>query len=95
MRQFILYSSILVFLGVCGCNFKAKDKTLLPPSPPKDDIQLKLSQLASDKDHVCGMSIEEGSITDTASYNGKLYGFCAAECKAEFLKSPDTYLSQQ
>ena len=27
-------------------------------------------------------------VTDTAHYDGKVLGFCAKECKEEFLKNP-------
>ena len=43
------------------------------------------------KDLVCGMPVSSG-MTDTAHYNGKVFGFCSTECKNEFLKSPKGYL---
>jgi putative intracellular protease/amidase/YHS domain-containing protein len=43
------------------------------------------------KDLVCGMPLK-GDVGDTAQYNGKLYGFCSKECKAEFKKNPLAYL---
>jgi YHS domain-containing protein len=48
--------------------------------------------LDSKKDHVCGMPVSAG-ISDTAHYKGKVYGFCSKECKDEFVKTPDKYLS--
>ena len=44
------------------------------------------------KDVVCGMPISAG-VSDTAHYNSKVYGFCAKECKDEFLKDPESYLA--
>lgn len=41
---------------------------------------------ASKDDPICGMPIK-GGISDTATVDGKLYGFCAKECKDEFLKT--------
>jgi len=32
-------------------------------------------------------------VNDTAHYKGKVYGFCATECKNEFLKNPEGYLA--
>jgi YHS domain-containing protein len=46
----------------------------------------------SKKDLVCGMPVSAG-VSDTAHYEGKVYGFCAKECKDEFVKSPKTYLT--
>lgn len=46
------------------------------------------------RDFICGMPVTAG-IADTAHYKGKVYGFCASECKNEFLKSPDTYTAKK
>ncbi len=46
----------------------------------------------SKKDLVCGMPVTAG-VSDTAHYEGKVYGFCAKECKEEFVKSPKQYLT--
>lgn len=37
------------------------------------------------KDPYCMMPVTAG-VSDTATINGKLYGFCAATCKEEYLK---------
>jgi len=47
----------------------------------------------SKKDLVCGMPVTAG-ISDSAHYKGKIYGFCAVECKDEFVKDPVLYLSE-
>lgn len=44
------------------------------------------------KDFACGMPVSAG-VNDTAHYKGKVYGFCATECKNEFLKDPEGYLA--
>lgn len=46
------------------------------------------------KDFACGMPVTAG-ISDTLHYEGKVYGFCSKECKAEFLKDPKGYLAKQ
>lgn len=71
-----------------------KAETAAPATEPKK-MEVKLSDLSSNKDYVCGMPLEEGGIADTASYEGKLYGFCASECKAEFQKNPSSHLAQK
>lgn len=45
------------------------------------------------KDPKCGAALSEG-VGDTTEYKGKLYGFCSRECKDEFLKSPESFLSR-
>lgn len=47
---------------------------------------------ANTKDYICGMPLTAG-VEDTTSYKGKLYGFCSAECKDEFIKNPGQYLA--
>jgi YHS domain-containing protein len=43
--------------------------------------------LDNKKDPTCGMPVTAG-VSDTAHYKNKVIGFCATECKAEFLKNP-------
>lgn len=43
------------------------------------------------KDPLCGMPLT-GGVSDTAHYQGKVYGFCSDGCKKEFLKNPASYL---
>lgn len=48
--------------------------------------------VANKRDFICGMPVTAG-IADTAHYDGKVYGFCASECKAEFLQNPKAHLN--
>lgn len=48
-------------------------------------------QFDNKKDFICGMPVSAG-VADTANYKGKVYGFCATECKEEFLKDPESYI---
>jgi YHS domain-containing protein len=54
-------------------------------------IDIPTEQLGSDKDLVCLMPVSLG-IADTITHNGKLYGFCASQCKEAFIKNPGAYL---
>jgi len=58
-------------------------------------VNIKISELATSKDLNCDMTLQEGAIADTASYQGKIYGFCSSECKAEFLKDPETHIAKK
>jgi YHS domain-containing protein len=87
---------IAVLLLMVSCNQKAgSDKSSSDKAAETKGIQIKLTQLATTKDVVCGMPVEEGSVGDTASYGGKLYAFCSSDCKAQFLKNPESYLNQK
>lgn len=95
MKNILLTLNICAALLLVACNQNPTDKVTTTPIPDAQTMDIKVSQLAVNKDFVCGMALEEGGISDTASYENKTYGFCSAECKAEFLKNPQTYLAQQ
>lgn len=99
MKKLLFAAHVLVALALVSCNNKteqkAEEKTdAAPMTAEPQKINVKLADLASGKDYVCGMGLEEGSIADTASYEAKLYGFCSSECKAEFVKNPSSYLAE-
>jgi len=48
--------------------------------------------LDNKKDPTCGMPVTAG-VSDTAHYKNKVIGFCATECKAEFLKNPEANIA--
>lgn len=92
-RMFFLMTVTAFILTACHPKTPAP-KNPVPPDESKN-IALKITQLASNTDFVCGMPLREGSIGDTASFDGKIYGFCSTECKTEFLKDPSIYLSHK
>ena len=93
MKKVMFYGVLAISLALGACNQKAA-------APKADDkmatdsktVKIKLSELASNKDPNCEMTVEEGSIADTATYQGKIYGFCSSECKEDFLKDPKSHL---
>jgi len=60
--------------------------------PVKELVRSEVIKLSANSDLVCGMPVKAG-VEDTAHYKGKVYGFCAKECKEEFLKDPKQYLT--
>lgn len=86
----------MLLIGCAGKTEKAGDHTQHGHSAqtaPKED-PFKDVTFAAKKDLVCGMPVSAG-ISDTAQYKGNIYGFCAPECKAEFVKDPKTFLAAQ
>lgn len=97
MRNYISIIATVILLPACNSN-KAKqpeataDTTTMKAvaAPAKDFSKLTF---ANKRDIVCHMPLTAG-IGDTASYKGKLYGFCSPECKAEFVKDPTGYIAR-
>ena len=56
-------------------------------------IALTEADLASKKDLVCGMPAFR-FMKDTATINKKIYAFCSVECKEDFLKNPEGYITK-
>ena len=54
---------------------------------------LKSLHFDYDKDPACGMPLKYG-LEDSATYKGKLYGFCSRECKEAFLKDPGSFTAK-
>ena len=55
-------------------------------------VKYTASMVDNKKDFACGMPVTAG-IEDTCHYKNKVYGFCSKECKNEFLKMPESYLT--
>src|SRR3954465_11933733 len=87
---------IIIIAAAISCNQtnKTDPEKKMATMPAKDSAKNNLAMLsyASTKDLSCGMPITAG-LSDTATYKGKLYGFCSAECKADFLKDPEAHLA--
>ena len=86
MKKIILLS--ILPLCLASCSPKQEQKQEEEKSVAK--LEYDKSNFASGKDPICQMSIQE-HMTDTAKYNGKIYGFCGQACKEEFLKEPAKY----
>ena len=83
------YLGILTIFVACNSNNsnnKAENKMPETGSMQitKPDQKFANIQFASKRDTTCGMPISAG-LVDTLILNGKTYGFCAAECKDEFI----------
>ncbi len=92
-----LIQKILGFflLLAVSCNQPEHSRKEVMPMPVKtDSVKPELKDLAfgSKTDLVCGMPLKAG-VEDTLHYKGNLYGFCAKECKEDFLKDPEKYIA--
>ena len=63
-------------------------------SRPKEPTPATAPAVATSAvDPVCGMSVMVVSARHLGEVNGTVYYFCCANCRAEFLKDPQTYLA--
>lgn len=91
MKYFVFVS--FLFLMACNNTAPTQAETTVEDST----MQVSTSALdtllvANAKDPICGMPVKN-HVSDTATYDGKLMGFCATECKEEFLKGPKTHIA--
>lgn len=90
----IIACLLTLFAASCNHTGHKQEEPGMGMEVAKDTAVTVLKKLdfAVRKDLVCGMPVSAG-VTDTVSYKGKLYGFCAVECKEDFLKDPEQYLT--
>ena len=88
-----LFFILLTTLSLGACKFTSSTHEATKQEPTANT--LKVAMLADNKDHSCGMTLQDGHITDTTTYNGSMYGFCSTACKEEFLKSPEAALQKK
>jgi len=43
-------------------------------------------------DPVCGMQVDEATVTITHTHEGHAYYFCSEGCKSSFIKNPGQYI---
>jgi YHS domain-containing protein len=91
----VSFMALLVSVIMLSCNHKPAGNMDKTKSTEPQPIKIRVSQLATDKDLNCGMTLTDDDIGDTTTYNGKIYGFCSAECKADFLKNPQAALDKK
>ena len=93
--------AVLVMLALISCGENKAEKKISPvvisdttvmTVTPVKEKEFAGVVFENKKDYICGMPISAG-VSDTAHYKGKVYGFCATECKDEFLKNPQQYLT--
>jgi YHS domain-containing protein len=95
-HHILVFTLAAALFSACGNKAESNSdiKSISAPAP-KSGIEVSAASLGMPKDPVCEMPIKDGEIADTAMYEGKSYGFCSKECKAEFAKNPTQYLTQK
>lgn len=47
------------------------------------------------KDPVCGMDVTYESAQARSEYNGQTYYFCSLDCKEQFDRNPEAYITHE
>jgi YHS domain-containing protein len=89
MKQYLFLFAFGMLLNSCNSH---DGKTGSAPVPTPEKIQVKIAELATNKDLVCDMELSQDGLADTAVVDGKIYGFCNVGCKQEFLQDKAKYL---
>ncbi len=95
MRNSTIALFFVISSFACSNN---KDNTAVENKPAEtaptmeNNSHFKPEMVVNTTDFACGMPVSAG-ISDTCHYEDKAYGFCSAECKAEFQKEPAKYLA--
>jgi len=85
--------SLFISIFLFSCNQISNTPIPDISSPPAvPSVIISIDSLISPIDPVCEMELTTDGIADTIEWKGKIYGFCATECKTEFIKSPEAYL---
>jgi YHS domain-containing protein len=97
MKKILSILIAALILAACASNEKKSEE--MKSSAPMvetagEPVHYMPEMVVNKKDFSCGMPVSAG-ISDTCQIDGKAYGFCSSECKAEFMKDPKKYLSQK
>lgn len=83
--DYVLVVSVIM-LTFTSCEFKQKENSM-------GGETLSHVEVDNELDPVCNMHTKD-NVRDTLTYQKKIYGFCSSNCKEEFQKNPNKYLSQ-
>lgn len=95
MRNKITAVFFIILALACSNNKQdtaAESQPAEMESSMENNSHFKPEMVVNTTDFACGMPVSAG-ISDTCHYEDKAYGFCSAECKAEFQKEPAKYLA--
>jgi len=95
MKNTIIALSFMIISIACSNNkhdAAVENKPAEMESAMENQHQYKPEMVVNTIDFACGMPVSAG-ISDTCRFEDKAYGFCSAECKAEFQKEPAKYLA--
>lgn len=96
MKKIVGLSLVIALLASCNNQEKsvpAEQSTEVNTDSTTAEVAYTPEMVVNKKDYSCGMPVSAG-ISDTCHFEGKAYGFCSTECKADFLKDPKKYIAE-
>jgi Cu+-exporting ATPase len=84
-----------LFCGLhCLERFKADPQKYLAPLPeaPRRTTPLVMASKPSERDPLCGMTVESSAAAGSHEHQGKTYYFCSMHCLQRFRTDPTQYL---
>lgn len=89
--------TICLFVVAIAFSCNKKEEVVAKETTSHIDPKNPLNKLkyVNKIDFYCNMDNTKYGISDTVTYKGKLYGFCSATCKHEFLIKPEEYLAKK
>lgn len=97
MKYFNFTSAMLAVFFLAGCGNSSNNKKEADMKLEEGEaiahkiIEVVPEKMATYHDVVCGMSLKNSPIVDTAMVDGRIYPFCAPECKKKFLADVGKY----
>lgn len=87
---------IFISLFFMACSQNSKNEKAISNAKVEENLSVSENKyagvdFASKKDLACGMPLSAG-VEDTLHYDGRIYGFCSAECKDSFEIDPRKYI---
>lgn len=95
MKKILFGFTIAVAFVACNTDTKKEATSAASETPATEmatttESKYTAEMVANKKDPICQMPVTAG-ISDTAQVDGKAYGFCSPDCKAEYVKDPKAY----
>lgn len=92
MKQLTI--TLFILLLISSCQQTADKNQMMQEEAAKHKGSYSNITLSNSFDFICNMDLEMG-VSDTAHYQGEIYGFCCRICKQEFKSNPEISLKNK
>ena len=89
LRASLLFFSIFIFIILSGCSEQELKTQFKTHQITQEELGKKIVC------PICGMEITVSTQTPALEYKGQIYYFCTEDEKAQFMKTPEEFLSRE